>query len=98
MTQAPPPEGYEPVPGESRLLLVSCAVLLGFGAVATIVALVASTSVPNLETTVLGAVSILVVSALGFLYALWQRRDYLRKVRSGEVIERRPWRGENLMP
>jgi hypothetical protein len=98
MTPTDPPQGYEPVAGESRLALVASSVLLGIGALGTLAVLVAMLWVDDLGPTLTTCLVVLAVSVFGFGYSLWKRRNYLRDRRSGVPLERRPWTGEQLGP
>ena len=78
-----------PVPGSSPLALAVFAVMCGSALLGLVWAGIASLSRDDLGPTLIGLGVMLAVSALG-LGATWmQRRDYLRKVRNGDVIERR---------
>jgi membrane protein implicated in regulation of membrane protease activity len=92
MTSADPPEGYEPVPGESRLALVVMSVILGIAVAALVGVLIASPA--NFGWPL----DFVLLFSVTFLYSLAQRRSYLRDRRNGKPLVRRPWRGENLTP
>jgi len=92
----------EPIRGQSRVLLVVTAVMLGIGVVGLVATLIGSLTsnllAADLEPTAIGLASYTGVAAIGFVIALVQRRAYLRDVRNGRVVVRRPWRGEGLGP
>ncbi len=92
MSTVEPPQGYEPVPGESRLALVTTAVLLGIAFVILIGVLIASPSNAAWPAVFVA------IAAAGFAFTLLQRRSFLRDRRNGVPLVRRPWRGENLGP
>ena len=63
-----------------------------------IAALISSAFVSGLGPTVTTAIVFLVVAAIGFVVVFAQRRNYLREVRLGRVIERETWSGADLLP
>ena len=77
---------------------MTLSVFLGVAIAGLIAALIASAFVSGLEPTVTTAVVFLVVSAIGFVVVFAQRRNYLRDVRLGRVIEREAWSGADLLP
>ena len=90
--------GTSPIPGESSLALVALSVLLGLSAAGLIAVLIAGAFVSGLEPAVITAVVFFAVALVGFVVVLVQRRNYLRDVRLGRVIEREPWSGADLLP
>jgi hypothetical protein len=92
MVTEDPPEGYEPVPGESLLPLVTLTVMLGIAVAALVIVLIVS---PEAFGWPLAFVLLLGVTDL---VTLGQRRNYLRDRRNGTPLVRRPWRGEQLGP
>jgi hypothetical protein len=98
MSHDQPPEGYEPIRGEARWPLVLNCVLLGAGVVFTVAALVATLVVGDTGGLLLAAVAVLVLGIIGVTWSGLSRRAYLRDVRNGTIVVRRPWRGDNLGP
>lgn len=78
-----------PVPGSSPLAWVTLAVLSGLALVGLIIVALASLSRDDLGPTASALGVVLAVCGLGLGFTWMQRRDYLRKVRNGDVIERR---------
>jgi hypothetical protein len=98
MQSSAPDRGYSPLPGETPLALITLSVLLGISTAALLAALIASAFVAGLGTTVVAAVVCFTVAAIGFVVVLVQRRNYLRDVAIGRVVEREPWSGAELLP
>jgi len=87
-----------PIPGRSRLGLVAFAVFLGLSVCGLVATGIASFFNPDLGLTLIGLTVAVVISAAGFVYALIVRRNYLRDVRNGAIVERRLWSGADLLP
>ncbi len=85
-----------PVPGDSPWGWVTMAVLSALALVAFMVVGFISLDREGLGPTLIGLIVILAVSGIGLGYLWLQRQDYLRKVRNGDVIERRKWDGSDV--
>lgn len=85
-----------PVPGSSPLAWVTLAVMSGLALVGLIVVALASLRRDDLGPTAAGLGIVLAICGLGLGFTWMQRRDYLRKVRNGDVIERRKSDGSDV--
>ncbi|WP_394553607.1 hypothetical protein ACDF64_04335 [Agromyces sp. MMS24-JH15] len=90
-----PTRPLDPIPGESRLGLVTTAVMFVLALVALIATSVASIFVADLGSTVLVCAILTAVALMGLGISWIQRRRYLRNRRFGRVIERDYWGGDN---
>ncbi|WP_395245019.1 hypothetical protein ACGGZK_04260 [Agromyces sp. MMS24-K17] len=90
-----PTRPLDPVPGESRLGLVTMAVMLGLALAALLLTTILSFFVPDLGSTVLVCAILTVVALIGTFIAWTQRRNYLRDRRLGRVVDREFWTGDN---
>ncbi|GCD18605.1 MULTISPECIES: hypothetical protein [Cellulomonas] len=90
--------GTSPIPGEDRLTLVVMAVMTGIAAVWTVVGLVVALAASAGWAVFWVGFLVLVIALLGLGWAVVTRREYLRKVRNGDVIVREPWSGADLLP
>lgn len=94
-----PDRGHSPIPGEDRLTVTVMWVGVGIGVVWTLVALVVTLLSPGDSWAAFWiGVLFLAVALIGLAWAVVVRREYLRKVRNGEVIVREPWSGADLLP
>ena len=93
-----PEPDLEPIPGSSRTGLVATSVLLVLAGSSFVSVAIASLFTPGLGGAVVLMLIFTAVSAITFVAALSARRNYLRDVRNGKVVIRRPWTGESLGP
>lgn len=93
-----PDRGTSPLPGESSLTLRVFAVASAIGLV-SLLAYGAAMIWGAASTAGLWVVLCFVAVSLGgLLYAIVTRARHLARVRNGDVIEREPWSGADLLP
>lgn len=66
--------------------------MLGMGIIGLILALVFRAGAPTIQA----AAVVTFVGLVGTIYLIRQRARYLEQIRTGQVIERKPWTGPDL--
>lgn len=90
--------GTSPIPGESRLFLVTMVVFTAMSGVWLLIVLMFMLFGGLAPDALIAPVLLGAASAIGWFWARVQRREYLRKVRNGDIIVRERWSGADLLP
>lgn len=90
---ASPDRGTSPIPGESTLGLY----VMLFLALTSGIALIAVAIWGSGGPTLWGLVVLTGISVVGLVFGLIARAHYLARVRNGDVIEREPWSGADIL-
>jgi hypothetical protein len=85
-----------PIPGSSPLPWLANAVAAALALIGLVVVGLISLGRDDLGPTLTGLVVVLVICGIGAAITFVQRRDYLRAVRNGDVIERRKWDASDI--
>jgi len=90
--------GHSPDPGESPLGLYVVLAITGLALVALLVTIGTMIWGDTIAATLWPLLVLAVVGIAGSAYLLVKRAQWLARRRNGDVIEREPWTGADLLP
>jgi hypothetical protein len=90
--------GYSPDPGENPLGLYVMLVITALGLVALFAVIATMIWGDTPATNLWPAIMVSLVGIGGSAYLIRKRAQWLAKQRNGDVIDREPWTGADLLP